>query len=98
MRKTWSKTPFCAGSVWTGIGRELGYSAQTLQSVISAYAVASAGFLLLGGRAADLLGPRRVFASGLGLYAGASLAGGLAKAPEILLAARAVQGLGGALV
>src|SRR5215216_3807739 len=43
------------------IGRELGYSAQTLQSVISAYAVASAGFLLLGGRASDLLGRRRIF-------------------------------------
>src|ERR1700716_2749515 len=79
------------------IGRELGYSAQTLQSVISAYAVASAGFLMLGGRAADLLGPRRVFVSGLALYACASLAGGLASAPVILLAARAVQGLGGAL-
>ena len=80
------------------IGRELGYSAQTLQSVISAYAVASAGFLLLGGRAADLLGRRRVLVSGLALYAGASLAGGLASAPEVLLAARALQGLGGALV
>jgi MFS family permease len=80
------------------IGRELDYSPQSLQLVISAYAVASAGFLLLGGRAADLLGPRRVFVSGLALYAGASLAGGLAPAPEILLAARAVQGLGGALV
>jgi EmrB/QacA subfamily drug resistance transporter len=80
------------------IGRELGYSAQTLQSVISAYAVASAGFLLLGGRAADLLGARRVFVSGLLLYAGASLAGGFAPGPEVLLAARAVQGLGGALV
>jgi EmrB/QacA subfamily drug resistance transporter len=80
------------------IGRELGYSAQTLQSVISAYAVASAGFLLLGGRAADLLGPRRVFVTGLALYAGASLAGGLAPTPEVLLGARAVQGLGGALV
>jgi EmrB/QacA subfamily drug resistance transporter len=80
------------------IGRELGYSAQTLQSVISAYAVASAGFLLLGGRAADLLGPRRVFVSGLALYGGGSLAGGLAPTPEILLAARAMQGLGGALV
>jgi EmrB/QacA subfamily drug resistance transporter len=80
------------------IGRELDYSAQTLQSVISAYAVASAGFLLLGGRAADLLGARRVFVSGLALYAGASLAGGLATAPEVLLVARAVQGIGGALV
>jgi EmrB/QacA subfamily drug resistance transporter len=80
------------------IGRDLGYSAQSLQSVISAYAVASAGFLLLGGRAADLLGPRRVFVSGLSLYAVGSLAGGLASAPEVLLAARAAQGLGGALV
>jgi MFS family permease len=80
------------------IGRALGYSAQSLQSVISAYAVASAGFLLLGGRAADLLGRRRVLVTGLMLYAGASLAGALAAGPEVLLAARAVQGLGGALV
>jgi EmrB/QacA subfamily drug resistance transporter len=80
------------------IGRELGYSAQTLQSVISAYAVASAGFLLLGGRAADLLGRRRVFVAGLSLYAAASLGGGFASAPELLLVARALQGLGGALV
>jgi len=80
------------------IGRGLGFSAQTLQAVISAYAVASAGFLLLGGRAADLLGRRRVLVAGLGLYAGAALMGGLAQAPEVLLVARAVQGLGGALV
>ena len=80
------------------IGRDLGYSAQTLQSVISAYAVASAGFLLLGGRAADLLGRRRVFVSGLTLYAVASFAGGLATVPEVQLGARAMQGLGGALV
>jgi len=80
------------------IGRDLGYTAQTLQSVISAYAVASAGFLLLGGRAADLLGRRRVLVSGLVLYVAASLAGGLAPVPEVLLAARAAQGLGGALV
>jgi EmrB/QacA subfamily drug resistance transporter len=80
------------------IGRDLGYSAHTLQSVISAYAVASAGFLLLGGRAADLLGRRRVFVSGLALYAGGSLAGGLAPGPVFLLVARAAQGLGGALV
>jgi MFS family permease len=80
------------------IGRGLGYSAQTLQAVISAYAVASAGFLLLGGRASDLLGRRRVLVAGLALYVGGSLAGGLASAPEVLLGARAVQGLGGALV
>jgi EmrB/QacA subfamily drug resistance transporter len=80
------------------IGRDLGYSPQTLQSVISAYAVASSGFLLLGGRAADLLGRRRMLVTGLALYAVASLAGGLATRPEVQLAARAVQGLGGALV
>ncbi|MEU7005294.1 MFS transporter [Streptomyces sp. NPDC046332] len=80
------------------IAGDLGYSAQTLQSVISAYAVASAGFLLFGGRAADLLGRRRVLATGLALYAGAAFAGGLATGPEVLLAARAFQGLGGALV
>jgi MFS family permease len=81
-----------------GIARDLGYSAQSLQSVISAYAVASAGFLLFGGRAGDLLGRRRVLSTGLALYAGAALAGGLATGPGMLLAARALQGLGGALV
>jgi MFS family permease len=80
------------------IGSDLGFSAQTLQWVISAYAVMSAGFLLLGGRAADLLGRRRIFVTGVALYGGASLAGGLAPTPEFLLGARAVQGLGGALV
>jgi MFS family permease len=80
------------------IGRDLDYSATTLQTVISAYAVASAGFLLLGGRAADVVGPRRVFVIGLALYAGGSLAGGLATSAAVQLAARSVQGLGGALV
>jgi EmrB/QacA subfamily drug resistance transporter len=80
------------------IARALGYSQHTLQAVISAYAVASGGFLLLGGRASDLLGRRRVLALGLALYAGGSLAGGLAPGPEVLLVARGVQGLGGALV
>jgi EmrB/QacA subfamily drug resistance transporter len=80
------------------IGHDLGFSDQTLQLVISAYAVASAGFLLLGGRAADLLGRRRILVSGLTLYACGSLVGGLAPAPWLLLVARAVQGLGGALV
>jgi MFS family permease len=80
------------------IGRDLGYSAQTLQAVVSAYAVASSGFLLFGGRAADLLGRRRMLVTGLALYAASSLAGGLATGPEVQLTARAVQGLGGALV
>lgn len=80
------------------IGGSLGFSAQTLQWVVSAYAVAFGGFLLLGGRASDLFGPRRMFVLGLTLYAASSLAGGLADAPWPLVAARAVQGLGGALL
>src|SRR3569833_4634022 len=80
------------------IGRDLGYSAQTLQSVISAYAIASSGFLLFGGRAAGLLGRRRVLVTGLALYAVASVVGGLATVPLLQLAGRALQGLGGALV
>src|SRR5262245_38650242 len=80
------------------IGRDLGYSAQTLQSVISAYAIASSGFLLFGGRAADLLGRRRLLVTGLVLYGLASLAGGLATGPRVQLAARAGPGRGGARV
>ncbi|MEV6931646.1 MFS transporter [Dactylosporangium sp. NPDC051485] len=80
------------------IGADLGFSDQNLQWVVSAYAVAFGGFLLLGGRAADLLGRRRIFVAGLALYAVASLAGGLAGVAGLLVAARAVQGLGGALL
>ena len=80
------------------IGRDLGYSPQTLQSVVSAYAIASSGFLLLGGRASDLLGRRRVLLAGLSLYLAGSLGGGLANSAAQQLTARAVQGLGGALV
>lgn len=80
------------------IAKDLGYSAQTLQSVVSAYAVASSGFLLFGGRASDLLGRRRILVLGLLLYLFASLAGGLAADPLQQLTARALQGLGAALV
>src|SRR5262245_17647784 len=80
------------------IGRDLGYSARTLQSVVSAYAIASSGFLLFGGRASDLLGRRRILMIGLLLYCLASLAGGLATSAVQQLAARVVQGVGGALV
>src|SRR3712207_5737175 len=80
------------------IGRALDFSTHTLQVVLSGYAVAFGGFLLLGGRASDLLGRRRMFALGMGLYAAASLAGGLAPSGALLVAARAVQGLGGALL
>ncbi|MEO6859256.1 MAG: MFS transporter [Solirubrobacteraceae bacterium] len=69
-----------------------------LQWVVNAYTVTFAGFLLLGGRAADLLGRRRVFVAGLILFGLASLAGGMADSQPLLIAARAVQGLGGAVV
>ncbi|MFI2379144.1 MFS transporter [Streptomyces sp. NPDC018964] len=80
------------------IGSALGFSSQNLQWVISAYAVAFGGFLLLGGRACDLWGPRRIFILGLSLYGVSSLAGGLATDPGVLIAARAVQGIGGAFL
>jgi EmrB/QacA subfamily drug resistance transporter len=76
----------------------LGFSEVDLQWVVNAYTVTFAGFLLLGGRAADLLGRRRVFVSGLMLFALASLAGGIADSQGVLIAARAVQGLGGAVI
>jgi EmrB/QacA subfamily drug resistance transporter len=76
----------------------LGFSEQDLQWVVNAYTVTFAGFLLLGGRAADLLGRRRVFVWGLVLFALASLAGGLAQSQWQLIAARGIQGLGGAVI
>ena len=80
------------------IHRALRFSEQDLQWVVNAYTVTFAGFLLLGGRAADLLGRRRVFIAGLMLFSLASLAGGIATSQGILIAARAAQGLGGAVV
>jgi EmrB/QacA subfamily drug resistance transporter len=77
---------------------DLGFSTDGLQWVISAYTLFFGGFLLLGGRAADLLGSRRVFLAGLALFGATSLAGGLATSPAMLITARAVQGLGGALL
>jgi MFS family permease len=79
------------------IGKDLHVSADTVQWVISAYAVVFAGFLLLGGRAADLVGRRRIFMAGLGLFGLASLACAVAPSAEALIAARAVQGLGAAM-
>jgi EmrB/QacA subfamily drug resistance transporter len=80
------------------IGADLGFSEQSLQWVLSAYAVTVAGLLLLGGRAADLLGRRRVFMTGVLFFTAASLLCGLAWSPEALIAARAVQGVGGAIM
>ena len=80
------------------IQRGLGFSTSSLEWVITAYALTFGGLLLLGGRAGDLLGRRRMFVAGLLLFSAASLAGGLATSPAWLLAARAVQGVGGAVV
>jgi EmrB/QacA subfamily drug resistance transporter len=76
----------------------LGFSQTGLQWVVNAYTLTFAGFLLLGGRAADLYGRRRIFILGLALFSLASLAGGLAQDQGTLVAARAVQGLGGAVL
>ncbi|HET9074659.1 MAG TPA: MFS transporter [Solirubrobacteraceae bacterium] len=80
------------------IRHALGFSEAGLQWVVNGYTITFAGFLLLGGRAADLLGRRRVFVVGLVLFALASLAGGLANSQSVLIVARLVQGLGGAVI
>jgi EmrB/QacA subfamily drug resistance transporter len=80
------------------IGRELHFSATSLQWVATAYALTLGGFLLLGGRAADLLGRRRILMAGLGLFTAASLGAALASTEAFLIAMRAVQGLGAAVM
>ncbi|MHB1569217.1 MAG: MFS transporter, partial [Solirubrobacteraceae bacterium] len=80
------------------IRRGLGFSEVDLQWVVNAYTVTFAGFLLLGGRAADLLGRRRVFVAGLVLFSLTSLIGGMANSQAVLIGARALQGLGGAVI
>ena len=80
------------------IGRTLHYSPSGLQWVVNAYVLTFAGFLLFGGRSADLFGRRRVFIFGLSLFTLASLAGGIAQGPAWLTTARAVQGIGGAFL
>jgi EmrB/QacA subfamily drug resistance transporter len=80
------------------IGKGLHFSEQNLPWVVNAYVIAFGGFLLLGGRAADLLGRRRVFMAGLVVVAIASLAAGFAATQGQLIAARAAQGLGAAII
>jgi len=80
------------------IKKSLDVSDSSLQWVLIAYAITFGGFLLLGGRLADLLGRRRIFMAGVALFSIASLACGLANAIGVLVAARAVQGIGAALV
>ncbi|MDQ3067259.1 MAG: DHA2 family efflux MFS transporter permease subunit [Actinomycetota bacterium] len=77
---------------------DLGFSEASLAWVINAYTLTFGGFLLLAGRLGDLFGHRRVFLLGVGLFTLASLACGLATSPEMLVGARAVQGIGGAVV
>jgi EmrB/QacA subfamily drug resistance transporter len=80
------------------IQEDLGFSQKNLQWVVSAYALTFGGLLLLGGRAADLLGRRRLFIVGLAIFAAASLLAGLAWSDTILIAARAFQGIGAAIM
>lgn len=80
------------------IQSSLDFSAVDLQWIVNAYAITFAGFLMLGGRAADHFGQRRTFVAALVLFAAASLAGGLAPDKHTLIVARGVQGLGGALM
>src|SRR5437763_1934765 len=80
------------------IGKSLHFSREDLQWVITAYAITFGGLLLLGGRAADLLGRRRVFLAGVAVFTGASLLCGLAWSEGVLIAARAIQGLGAAII
>src|SRR5437763_9204054 len=77
---------------------DLGFSQQNLQWVITAYALVFGGFLLLGGRAADVLGRRRIFLAGLIVFTVSSLLAGLAWSEASLIGARAVQGLGAAII
>ncbi|WP_149829606.1 MFS transporter [Streptomyces tailanensis] len=80
------------------IRSDLGFDANGLQWVVNAYNLTFGGLLLLGGRLADLAGPRRAAVLGLGLFGLTSLLGGLARGPGELVAARAVQGVSGALL
>jgi EmrB/QacA subfamily drug resistance transporter len=80
------------------IQADLGFSQENLQWVISAYALLFGGFLLLGGRAADLLGRRRLFVAGLVVFTVSSLVSGLAWSDDVLILARGFQGLGAAII
>ena len=80
------------------IGRDLHFSPTSLQWVVTAYALTFGGFMLLGGRAADLLGRRRILMVGLSLFTAASLGAALSTGEASLIAARAVQGLGAAIM
>jgi EmrB/QacA subfamily drug resistance transporter len=86
------------GVALPSIREDLGFSETSLAWVVNAYLLTFGGFLLLGGRLGDLFGHRRLFLAGLALFTAASLACGLATSQAFLIAARAVQGLGGAVI
>lgn len=77
---------------------DLGFTPTGLAWVVNGYLLTFAGFMLLAGRAVDLLGPRRLLVAGLFLFSAASLVGGLSSAPEVLVAARVAQGVGAAML
>jgi EmrB/QacA subfamily drug resistance transporter len=80
------------------IQADLGFSDSSLQWVVNAYTLLFGGFLLLGGRMADLIGRRTLFLAGIAVFSVASLLNGLAQSEEMLIGARALQGLGGAML
>jgi EmrB/QacA subfamily drug resistance transporter len=86
------------GVALPSIREDLGFSETSLAWVVNAYLLTFGGFLLLGGRLGDLFGHRRLFLAGIALFTGASLACGLATSQGMLIGARAIQGLGGAVV
>jgi EmrB/QacA subfamily drug resistance transporter len=80
------------------IRTDLGFTPTGLAWVVNGYLLTFAGFMMLAGRAVDLLGPRRLLVAGLFLFSASSLVGGLSSAPEVLVAARVVQGVGAAML
>jgi EmrB/QacA subfamily drug resistance transporter len=86
------------GVALPSIRADLGFSEESLAWVVNAYLITFGGFLLLGGRLGDLFGHRRLFTAGVALFTAASAACGFANSQEMLVAARAVQGVGGAVV
>ena len=86
------------GVALPSIREDLGFSQESLAWVVNAYLLTFGGFLLLGGRLGDIVGHRRMFLAGIGLFTFASVACGLAGSQGMLVAARAVQGIGGAIV
>ncbi len=86
------------GVALPSIREDLGFSEESLAWVVNAYLLTFGGFLLLGGRLGDIVGHRRMFLAGISLFTLASIGCGLATSQGLLIAARAVQGVGGAIV